>query len=109
MLNSNPNPPSLLARRLLAGWPHTLMQNTTTPPVPCDQNEIARRAYLLWEQAGRPPGQHLRFWLEAEGQVLATAVAAQPPAAPAKSTVAAAPPPRPARAGNGNGKKQVRG
>ena len=28
--------------------------------------EIRNRAYQLWEMAGRPPGQHLTFWLLAE-------------------------------------------
>ena len=27
---------------------------------------IRNRAYELWELAGRPPGQHLSFWLIAE-------------------------------------------
>jgi len=27
---------------------------------------IRNRAYELWELAGRPPGQHLSFWLLAE-------------------------------------------
>lgn len=31
--------------------------------------EIARRAYRIWENAGRPHGDHLSHWLEAEEQV----------------------------------------
>jgi hypothetical protein len=31
--------------------------------------EIARRAYELWEQEGRGHGSHERHWLEAERQV----------------------------------------
>jgi hypothetical protein len=27
------------------------------------------RAYELWEEAGRPPGRDLEFWLEAERQL----------------------------------------
>ena len=30
--------------------------------------EIARRAYLLWEQQGRPDGRDLDYWLQAEAQ-----------------------------------------
>jgi hypothetical protein len=34
-------------------------------------NEIANRAYLLWEQASRPQGRDLEFWLQAENDILA--------------------------------------
>jgi len=30
---------------------------------------VKARAYELWEQAGRPPGRDLEFWLEAERQL----------------------------------------
>ena len=30
---------------------------------------IASRAYTLWEQAGRPEGCDLQFWLQAESQL----------------------------------------
>jgi hypothetical protein len=33
--------------------------------------EIARRAYLLWEQRGRPEGRDVEFWLEAEADLIA--------------------------------------
>src|SRR5229473_3092877 len=29
---------------------------------------IAERAYLLWEQAGRPEGKALEYWLQAEDE-----------------------------------------
>ena len=32
-------------------------------------NEIASRAYLLWEQAGRPDGRDLEFWVQAEAEI----------------------------------------
>ena len=32
-------------------------------------DEIAKRAYELWEQAGKPDGQDTEFWLQAEGQI----------------------------------------
>ncbi|HXG48119.1 MAG TPA: DUF2934 domain-containing protein [Methylomirabilota bacterium] len=31
--------------------------------------EVARRAYELWEQRGRPQGRDVELWLEAEGQL----------------------------------------
>ncbi len=34
--------------------------------------QIARRAYELWEQDGRPDGHHDRHWLEAERQLRGT-------------------------------------
>ena len=41
-----------------------------TPPVfhPADSTDgaIARRAYELYEEHGRPDGAHLQHWLEAE-------------------------------------------
>jgi hypothetical protein len=33
-------------------------------------DEIARRAYQLWEQRGRPQGRDLELWLEAERQIV---------------------------------------
>ncbi|MEI6784719.1 MAG: DUF2934 domain-containing protein [Verrucomicrobiota bacterium] len=32
-------------------------------------NEVASRAHLLWEQAGRPQGRDLEFWIQAEAEV----------------------------------------
>jgi Protein of unknown function (DUF2934) len=34
------------------------------------QQEIRARAYLIWEKAGRPEGEELAHWLEAEAEVL---------------------------------------
>jgi fructose-bisphosphate aldolase class II len=36
------------------------------------QDEIARRAYLLWEEAGRPQGRDAEIWLEAETRARCT-------------------------------------
>jgi hypothetical protein len=36
---------------------------------------IARRAYFLWEAAGRPPGDGVDFWLQAERELRAAAPA----------------------------------
>jgi hypothetical protein len=51
-------------------------------------NHVANRAYQLWEQAGRPHGRDLEFWIQAEAEVhaapapgktaLASAAASQP-------------------------------
>jgi hypothetical protein len=37
--------------------------------VSCD--EVARRAYELWEAAGRSAGKDMEFWLQAEAELLA--------------------------------------
>jgi hypothetical protein len=34
-------------------------------------NEVANRAYHLWEHAGRPDGRDLEFWIQAEADVRA--------------------------------------
>ena len=31
-------------------------------------NEVANRAYRLWENAGRPHGRDLEFWVQAEAE-----------------------------------------
>jgi Protein of unknown function (DUF2934) len=33
------------------------------------RDEIRRRAQDLWEQAGRPPGRDVEFWLQAEAGI----------------------------------------
>jgi prepilin-type N-terminal cleavage/methylation domain-containing protein/prepilin-type processing-associated H-X9-DG protein len=40
-------------------------------------NEVTNRAYRLWEQAGRPHGRDLEFWIQAEAKARATAGANQ--------------------------------
>ena len=51
---------------------------------------IAERAYLIWEQTGRPEGRALEHWLQAEAEM-----SAQPaPAAPSSKAAAG---PKPAR------------
>ncbi len=46
-----------------------------------DEMEIAKRAYLIWELEGRPPGRDLDYWLRAETELTAAhaAEAAAPP------------------------------
>ncbi len=46
------------------------------------QTEIAKRAYELWEKAGRHHGRDLEFWLLAEAKLRARQVEAAQPAAP---------------------------
>ena len=33
------------------------------------EQRIRERAYQLWEQAGRPPSEHERFWQAAEAEI----------------------------------------
>ncbi|MBE0545525.1 MAG: DUF2934 domain-containing protein [Verrucomicrobia bacterium] len=49
--------------------------NQTSP----SPDTIARRAYELWEQAGRPDGRDQEFWLRAEAELTATRSAAGAP------------------------------
>jgi hypothetical protein len=38
-----------------------------------DEASVSRLAYQLWEDAGRPQGQDLEFWLAAEAQIRSAA------------------------------------
>src|SRR5207253_10948234 len=54
---------------------------------PVSSNEsckIAERAYLLWEQAGRPEGKALEHWLQAEDK-RSTEPSAETPGTPRRS------------------------
>jgi hypothetical protein len=42
-----------------------------------DHESIARRAYRLWEEQGRPDGSDLQFWFEAENELKAQSQAAR--------------------------------
>ncbi len=48
----------------------TLGQQDTKPQTRPSQEEIAKRAYELFEQSGRKPGRDLENWLTAEAQLL---------------------------------------
>lgn len=50
------------------------------------QDEIARRAYELWEQDGYQHGNHGKHWDEAERQLRGTAPTAGNPAYPSLAT-----------------------
>jgi hypothetical protein len=45
------------------------MKNTMEQTVTVDEASVSRVAYELWENAGRPAGRDLEFWLAAEAQV----------------------------------------
>jgi DUF2934 family protein len=53
------------------------MKNNLQQTSTIGKSEIGLLAYQLWEQAGRPSGQDLDFWLRAESQLRA-AVKATP-------------------------------
>ncbi len=42
---------------------------TTLPPPAPSQEKVAARAYEIWEQAGRPDGDGVQFWMEAEKEL----------------------------------------
>jgi hypothetical protein len=41
-------------------------------------HSIAERAYLIWEQRGRPEGQALEHWLKAEAEAAAKPAGSMP-------------------------------
>jgi hypothetical protein len=45
------------------------MNNTIEKTVTNDETSVSRLAYQLWENAGRPLGRDLEFWLAAEVKV----------------------------------------
>ena len=50
---------------------------TTPPPSPASHEEIAVRAYELFEHDGRTHGHDLEHWLQAERQLVQTRVTAR--------------------------------
>jgi hypothetical protein len=55
-----------------ANKPKELARVAPTPSAcqPVSVDEIRLRAYLRWEAAGKPSGNGLSFWLEAEQELL---------------------------------------
>jgi len=49
-------------------------------------DDIRMRAYLRWEAAGRPSGDGVRFWLEAEQELRQAKVTGQTPAPQARKS-----------------------
>ena len=56
------------------------MQESNQPSPP-DRDKTALLAYQLWEKNGRPAGQDVRFWLQAE-QILRSSLKAPIQTAP---------------------------
>jgi hypothetical protein len=79
------------------------MNKTIEKTTKSDEANVSRVAYELWENAGRPAGRDLEFWLSAEAklrsgcQQIAGAPAVTISAAPAPETVQK----MPRRGGNG--------
>jgi hypothetical protein len=47
------------------------MQNQTQTQIKVGPDTIARKAYQIWEAAGRPNGRELEHWLQAEAELRA--------------------------------------
>jgi hypothetical protein len=47
--------------------PTELNQNKMSPP--SSRDEVARRAYSIYEKQGSQPGNEVKHWLEAEAQL----------------------------------------
>lgn len=50
--------------------PATSPSATATKTFPGRREDVAARAYQLWEQHGWPDGRDMEFWLEAERQLM---------------------------------------
>jgi len=48
-----------------------IMQRTAKAYVAPTREEIARRAYQIWEQEGQPKGHESAHWLKAEAELVA--------------------------------------
>ncbi len=73
--SKNPTPPTTRPAAPRTTSPadaadRTRLNTTKTPSRrgPSDE-QIRARAYFLWEQAGRPGGDGVQFWLEAEREL----------------------------------------
>jgi hypothetical protein len=71
------------------------MQESTPQPRP-SRDVIAALAYQLWEKNGRPAGQDMKFWLQAEQSLLSSSKP-QPLAASQVPRSVPPPPARPAK------------
>jgi hypothetical protein len=69
------------------------MQESIQPPPP-SREDIALLAHQLWEKNGRPAGQDVEFWLQAE-QALRASAKPQPQAASLVTRGAKPPPGKP--------------
>lgn len=49
--------------------PHAVTGSTPNSPRPVTEEDIRLCAYRKWENAGKPTGEGLPFWLEAEQEL----------------------------------------
>jgi hypothetical protein len=70
------------------------MQESIQQPHP-SRDDIAALAYQMWDKSGRPAGQDVEFWLQAEQSLLAS-FKPQPQAASQPPRSVPPPPPKPA-------------
>lgn len=49
--------------------PNPTTASSVTSPTPASADAISRRAYELWEQDGKPDGNDLQHWLQAEREL----------------------------------------
>lgn len=76
------------------------MNNKTMEPiVTADESNVSRLAYQLWEEAGRPMGRDLEFWLAAECKLRGSKSEQAAPVAAFPASEKSSNGSRPARAG----------
>lgn len=54
-----------------ANAPAAAVQPSGTPKVQLDHKQIAEHAYYIWLRMGRPQGQDLQIWKQAETELAA--------------------------------------
>jgi hypothetical protein len=67
------------------------MTNRTFSNRTASREQIAQRAYEIWEQTGRPDGQSSAHWFQAEAELAMRAPAAKSAAQPLTQSAAARP------------------
>src|SRR5690606_7294584 len=74
-----------LSEKVRRLWPEQLLDATAGGRPKARHASIERRAYEIWDRMGRPEGDQLAHWLEAEREVDSTAGDAAEPAAKKKA------------------------
>ncbi len=59
----------------------THRETESTPRSGVNRDQVAQRAYQLWEAAGRPAGRDLEYWLQAESEIHSASHSHSPKAA----------------------------
>ncbi|MDX1978982.1 MAG: DUF2934 domain-containing protein [Bryobacteraceae bacterium] len=59
-----------------------MTEDKTNPGPESLRQEIEKRAYTYWEQAGRPEGADQAHWFRAETELLSSSEEAQPEVSP---------------------------